>query len=383
MSPRSVREYVAALRSRYRAAGRPTKSRLLDEAERITGYHRKTLIRLLGPPREPRRGPRGRPRRYGPELRGPLQTLWEASDRACGKRLVPFMPTLLEALERHGEISVSPAIHSALLALSPATADRLLQPHRRATPRHPYTRRRPPSALQTLVPVRTFGEWDHLQPGDIQADLVAHCGESSHGFFLTTLVAVDVSSSWTELEAVWGLSHRRVKTAIHRIRARLPFPLHAFHADNGGEFLNHPLYDYCRQEGIRFTRGRPYKKNDQAWVEQRNWTAVRRLVGYDRFATQAAHRALGQLYPQLARYLNFFHPVRKLVAKTRRGPRVSKRYDQPQTPFQRLVAAEVLQPNTRERLLQHYRDLNPIALKRDIDRGLDTLWKLAQKSGLR
>lgn len=379
MSPRSVREYVTALRPRYRSAARSTRSQMLDEAERITGYHRKTLIGLLRPAREraPRR--RGRAPRYGPEVAAALKTLWEASDRACSKRLVPFLPTLLDALERHGRIAATPEVREALLEISPATADRLLAPHRKRHSQHPYAQRRAPSALQAMVPIRTFGDWNGLEPGEVQADLVLHCGDSTAGFFLATLVAVDVVSTWTELQPVWGTGDRRVKTGVHHVRTRMPFPMRAFHADNGGEFLNHALYRYCREEGIDFSRGRSNKKNDQAWVEQRNWTAVRRLVGYERYATQEAYELLTQLYPQLSRYLNFFHPVRKIIGKSRQGARVTKHYDEARTPYQRLLDAGVLDDTTLESLEDEFLALDPVALKQDVERILEQLWSTSER----
>jgi hypothetical protein len=196
--------------------------------------------------------------------------------------LVPFLPDFLPTLEQHREVSLEPDVRALLLQLRPATVDRLLAPHRRTLGRRPYTQSRALTALKAQVPVRTFGDWDAAVPGEVQADLVAHCGESSEGFFLTSLTVVDVATSWTELEAIWGKGHERVHAGFHRARSRFPFPLLALHTDNGGEFLNGVLYPYCQETGLRFTRGRPYKKNDQAYVEQKNGATVRRLVGYER-----------------------------------------------------------------------------------------------------
>lgn len=189
------------------------------------------------------------------------------------------------------------------------------------------------------MPVRTFGEWADVTPGALQADLVFHCGQELAGQHLTTLLAIDVATGWTECQAVWGKGQQRVGSAVHHVRTRLPFPLRELHTDNGGEFLNHVLYPWCQQEGIRFTRGRPYKKNDQAYVEQRNWLVVRRLVGYDRYSSQAAYRQLTQLYGLVRLYLNFFQPLRKLLAKERVDGRVQKVYNRAQTPYQRVVAS--------------------------------------------
>jgi len=243
-------EYAAALRARYRAARKSERGQLLDEFCRTTGCHRKAAVRLLRRAPVQRTGRRGRPRRYGPEL-------------------APVLPALLDALGRHGELPLPPAVHARVRTLSAATLDRLLGPVRRRLGRQP---RRPPgpgAALRAQVPLRTFGEWDQVAPGALQGDLVLHCGEHTAGFSLASLVTVDVATSWTELEAVWGLGQQRVGTGVHHIRQRLPFPLREWHTDNGSEFLNRVLLPWWRREGIRVTRGRGYRKNDQAWVEQK------------------------------------------------------------------------------------------------------------------
>jgi hypothetical protein len=378
VSEQAVAEYAAAVRARYRAAGRAEKGRILDEVCGVTGYHRKAAIRLLG--RAPRRAVarRGRPPRGGEAVVAALRVAWEAADRPCGKRLAPFLRELVGCLERHGELAVDPVARAVLVRLSAATVDRLLAPLKREGRRRPVTQSAAADALKALVPVRTFGEWADAAPGALQADLVVHCGESTAGFYLATLVAVDVATGWTELEEVWGMSHKRVGAAVHLVRQRLPVPLRELHTDNGGEFLNQLLVPWCRAEGIRCTRGRPYRKNDQAWVEQRNWTAVRQLVGYDRYSSAAALAQLGRLYPLVRDYLNFFQPVRKLTDKTRDGARVTKRYDPARTPYRRLLAAAPLDDAQRAALQDRHRRLNPAQLGRDIDAALALLWTLAE-----
>jgi hypothetical protein len=213
--------------------------------------------------------------------------------------------------------------------------------------------------------------------------LVLPCGESTDGFSLATLVAVDVATTWTELQTIWGLHHRRVSSGIHLLRQRLPVPLRAWHSDNGSEFLNACLVTWCRREGIRFTRGRPYRKNDQAWVEQRNGLLVRRLVGYDRYSSRAAFAVLQRLYGLLRLQHNFFRPVRKLLSKRRLGSTVVKRYDAPRTPAQRMLLSGVLTEAQRQALDQQCLALDPIALARDIQQTLDLLWKLADTRPIR
>ena len=381
MGPDSVREYTAALRPRYRLASRRDKSRLLDEFCRITHRHRKVAIGLLRHPPKRARRRAGRPPQYVRSLRPVLEQLWEASDYLCSKRLAPFLPDLIEALERHDELTLSAEQRTALLHISPATIDRLLHAVRRLHRRHGVATTSPSlAALRAQVPLRTFTEWADVSPGHLPADLLAHCGDSARGFFLTSLLAIDVATGWTELQAVWGKSHKRVGAAVHLARCALPMPLRSLHTDNGGEFLNHILVPWCREEGIRFTRGRPYRKNDQAYVEQRNGAVLRRYIGYQRYCTHAALLALKAVHEVLRLYVNFFQPVRKLVSKERHGARVLKRYDRAQTPYRRLLASGVLTPARRDALVAEYHRLNPLQLRAELAARLDALWKLADRS---
>ena len=326
---------------------------------------------------------RGRRPTYGRALVPILERLWDISDRLCGKLLVPLLPILVPALEQHGALTLVPAQRAQLLALSAATLDRLLQPCRRRRGRQPQRAAAALSALKAQVPIRTWGEWARVAPGAVQGDLVLHCGESTDGFYLTTLVAVDVATGWTELEAIWGLGQRRVGSGVHHLRQRLPFPLQAWHSDNGSEFINHLLVAWCRREGVDFTRGRGYRKNDQAYVEQRNWLAVRRLVGYDRYSSRGALALLRQLYVLLRLQLNFFRPLRKLVGKRRVGSTVRKRYDLPQTPYQRVLAANVLSGPQRQALERQFRAINPATLAQQIHHTLEALWRVADSQRAR
>ena len=374
----TVHEYAAALRHRYGAARKGVKKRILDEFCQTAGMHRKAAIRLLGGPTRPRLVGRGRPRRYGPEVTQALVNLWEVGDRMCGKLLAAVVPDLLAALERHGELQVSPEVRTLLLQVSPSTIDRLLRKQRTGGLRQPKRPRPATTSLKAQVPIRTWSEWKGVPPGSLQADLVLHCGDSTEGFFLTTLTAVDVASGWTELQPVWGLGKQRVGTATHLARQRLPFPLRALHTDNGSEFINHVLVPWCSREKIALTRGRGYRKNDQAYVEQRNWLGVRRQVGYQRYSSRAAFEALQQLYPLLRLQLNFFRPVRKLVGKEHLGAKVVKRYDDPRTPYQRLLASGTLSEVSRAQLERQYLATNPAELQRRIDRLLRQLWRLGE-----
>ncbi len=373
------REYAEVLRPRYRLADKQERGRILDEYCRTTRCHRKAAIRRLRAAARKAGRPSGRPCRYASRELGPLlERAWLASDQLSGKLLVPILPALLTALETHHGVLIAPAVRAALTAASAATLDRLLRPLRRRRARQP--RRTTTTALSRVraqVPLRTWSEWAGVTPGAVQGDLVLHCGESTAGRYCATLVVVDVATTWTELQAIWDLHQQRVTGGIHAVHQRLPFPLREWHSDNGSEFINHCLLGWCRRHGIRFTRGRPYRKNDQAWVEQRNGLIVRRLVGYDRYSSRAAVAVLQRLYGLLRLQHNFFRPVRKLLSKRRVGSKVLKRYDAPQTPYQRVLAAGVLTPAQQQTLAQQFHALDPIALARDIQQTLDALWKLA------
>ena len=379
MTRKTVVDYANAIRERYGRASKEEKGRILDEFCQTSGYNRKAAIRLLG--REPvseRRHGGGRTR-YGPEVREVVRLLWESADRICGKRLQPFLPELLDMLERAGELAVAPAVRAQVLEVSAATIDRLVAPTR-LQGRRPQTQSRAAVALKALVPVRTFGEWNGVAPGAFQADLVAHCGESTEGFYLNTLMAVDVATGWTESEAVWGKGQQRVGTGVHRIRERAPMALQELHTDNGGEFVNYVLYPWCQREGIHLTRGRPYRKNDQAYAEQKNGAVVRRLVGYDRYSSKAAYAELQRLYRLVRPYVNFCQPLRKLVGKERIGSKIRKRFDQAKTPYQRLLATDALSKEQRLRLDHEYRAVNPVRLRDNIQASLKRLWDLAEGS---
>jgi hypothetical protein len=372
------REYAAVMRPRYQRAARPERGRLLDEYCRTTGCHRKAAIRRLRRAPGARGRAPGRPCRYAcRELAPILERAWLASDQLSGKLLRPILPALLTALTTHHGLRLPPAVRAALTAASAATLDRLLRPLRRRRPRQPRRLAPALASLRAQVPLRTWSEWTGVRPGVLQGDLVLHCGESTAGRYCATLVAVDVATSWTELQALYDLHHQRVTGGIQHLAQRLPVPLREWHSDNGREFINACLLGGCQRRSIPFTRGRPYRKNDQAWVEQRNGLLVRRLVGYDRYSSRAAWAVLQRLYGLLRLQHNFFRPVRKLLSKRRVGSRVMKRYDAAQTPYQRVLAAGGLSAAQRQALAEQFQALDPIALARDIQHTLDVLWTLA------
>ena len=382
MTKESVREYIAAVRERYLKANKTDKGKILEELVQVTHYHRKTAIRLLHRDTSGRPSKRrGRQQLYGNEVVDALRRVWEASDRLCSKRLKPFLVELVRVLRQHGELVMSASVEAELYQMSPATMDRVLQPWKRQGGRRPLSTTRPGSLLKRSIPIRTFADWTEQRSGFLEVDLVAHCGESTDGFYLNTLCAVDVASGWVECLAVWGKGQERVGSAIHRMRQRLPFALLGLDSDNGGEFINQHLYNYCASENITFTRSRSYKKNDACHVEQKNWSIVRRVVGYDRYSSHAAMECLELVYSNLRQYVNFFQPTMKLISKTRHGARVHKVYDTAKTPYQRLLESGTLTPDQDARLAATYRGLNPALLLRQLNDNLEKLWKLAERPG--
>ena len=379
MTRKSVREYLAAQQARYTLGSREERTRLLDEIAAVTGYHRKAIIRHLGGDRRRAGSGRrvGRPRRYGAAVAAVATVVWEAAGQIGAKRLHPFVGELVSRLRAFGEIQ-APAETTALLEqASLATLERLLAPARAQQGRRGASATRPGTWLKHQIPIRTFAEWDDAEPGFLEVDLVAHCGASAGGFYLYTLCAVDVATSWVELQALWGKSLTRVQGAIHEIRRRLPMPLRGLDTDNGSEFINRPLLYYCYRTGLTFTRSRAYHKNDSAHVEQKNGAIVRALIGHDRFASKRAYVQFAQVYRLLRLHINFFQPVQRLQAKRRQGAVVHRVFDRAQTPFQRLCARGILAPARQRELEELYMSLNPLRLRREIDAALTALWRLA------
>jgi hypothetical protein len=383
MSPTSKRELLRAIRPRYTLGNRTAKQQILDELVAATGYHRKYAIHLLNHPPKRTTGQR-RPRRskYTGRVRTALESVWRVANCICGKRLVAVLPQYVAALERHGELDLDAETRCLLLSLSAATADRLLARARSETKPHGLSTTKPGSLLKATIPVRTFAEWDDAQPGFMEVDLVAHCGVTTAGEYLNSLDMIDVKTRWVELAAVRNRSQATVTAAIRNCQMRLPYPLLGLDSDNGAEFINNDLKRHCEQEHITFTRCRPYQKNDQAYVEQKNWTAVRQVVGYERYEGEPACVALQALYQPLRLYLNFFQPVMVLVEKQRFGARVKKRYDRPKTPYQRVLEAPEIAAATKDRLRQLYDTLNPAELLRQIHRRQAALWQLACPPGV-
>ena len=350
-----------AIRDRYAAAATKDKSRTLEEFIAATGYHEKSAIRVLNASPEPkRRQTRRRLSLYHEAARGALIVLWEASDRVCGKRLKALLPILLPALERNGHLKLEVEIRCKVLSMSAATIDRLLQ-----MPRHATLTTKAPRVMpepRRRIKMRTFADWKEPPPGNMEMDLVAHCGEVNRGSYVHSLVLTDIATGWTEAAPIVVREGSLVVETLERIRLGLPFALTGLDVDNGSEFVNNRLIDYCLSHGIELTRSRPYRKNDQAWIEQKNGAVVRKLLGYQRFEGLGAARAITRLYGASRLFVNFFQPSFKLAAKQRDGAKVTKRYYPPQTPCERLLQAESTPIATKNMLHEIAADLDPLRL---------------------
>jgi len=362
-------------------ASKAEKQKILDEFTAATGYHRKHAIRILKNKVQVQNHIKGKTKTYqtiyAGEVVKALEQIWEIYGHICSKRLQPFLPEAIKVLERCNEIELSKATKELLLKISSASIDRCLRPVRIQSP-HGLTTTKPGSLLKNLIPVRTFTEWDEERPGFMEIDLVAHCGNTTEGQYLNTLTCTDLSTGWTDVTALSHRSQQAVSEAIQRMRQRLPFPLLGIDSDNGSEFINDLLYRYCLNEHITFTRSRPYKKNDQAHVEQKNWSVVRREVGYDRWETEQERALLESIYDDLRLYINFFQPSFKLIAKERIGNKTIKRYDPAKTPYQRVLERKDISLEAKARLMNLYLQLNPAELRRRIDQKTAKLWKLSR-----
>jgi hypothetical protein len=378
MTRNGKRELLEAIRTRYRQGSKAEKTHILDEFVHNTGYHRKYAIRLLNQRvKRKHRKKVGRRKEYQGEVVIALIKIWAICDQICSKRLHPFLPEMVEVLERQGELVLSPETKQSLLKMSRATIDRCLRPERHR-PRRGLSTTKPGTLLKQAIPIRTFTEWDDARPGFVEIDLVAHCGDSTHGEYINTLTAVDVTTGWTECLPLANRSQRQVSAAILLLRQRLPFPLLGIDSDNDSAFINDNLYRYCEKEEITFTRSRPYKKNDQAHVEQKNWSVVRRLIGYDRYESPQALALFETIYEDVRLYINFFQPVLKLIDKHRVGSKLIKHYDTARTPYRRVLESPEVVDKDKKSLRQLYATLNPVTLRHRIDENVERLWQLTQ-----
>lgn len=368
MVGRSRREYLETIRPRYEAAGRMYKRRILDEFCANCGYHRKHAIRLLRRDQPGRKRRPGRPAQYGAAEQKVLEAIWLAANRPCALRLKAVLNVWLVCYEQEYE-RLPGRLKQRLGQISPRTIERLLKPVRRRHGTRGKCGTRPGSLLKNLIPIKTEHADVH-KPGVMEADTVAHCGNSLDGSFVWSLTLTDIFSGWTENRAVWNKGYTGIQQAIADIEQQLPFALTGFHSDNGGEFLNHHLIRYFqeRELPVDYSRGRPYHKDDTAHVEQKNYTHVRQLLGYGRLDNPELITPINRLYEAWGLFNNFFCASLKLLHKTKHGSRYRKTYDTPQTPYQRLIASPHVNEAVKTRLTEIFANINPFSLKRLIDR---------------
>ena len=391
LTMKGKRELTAVKGSRYRKASKNEKHKILDDFLKDTGYNRKYAIHLLanwgkqklclvkgkpvrlivGIPRERKRRV-GKPL-YGPAVKKALRKIWELFDYMCGKRLGVLIRLNIAVLARQADLGVDKQVRQKLLHISPATIDRILAPQRKRLQLKGRSHTRAGGLLKNQIPIRVFFDWDERKPGFFELDTVAHDGGNSTGHYCFTLCVTDVYSGWVELRALPNQAHRWVKEAAEQVRGQLPFRMKGIDSDNGGEFINHQLLDWAKEKHIQFTRGRPYRKNDNCFVEQNNGDVVRRVLGYDRFISEAEYRALQNVYKHLCPLLNFCYPSMKIVSKMRVGSKVKKTYDPPKPPCQRLLESPDLEAAAKAKLRMRFHRIDIVKQKRLVDQAVARL----------
>lgn len=357
------------IKDRYRKATKIRKSDILTEFCDSTGYNRSYARRVLGSAKKP-----GRPPHYGPRKRLydydvflVLRKLWVIADGICGQRLAPYLPELIRVLEEKKELRISRRLRKKVMHISASTINRMLKATKKQYQLRGKSTTKPGTLLRSSVAVRTFDDWNDVTPGFFETDLVAFCGDSVQGEYINGLNLTDVATGWAVLDAVMGKGQYRVHQAIDQARTRLFFPLRGLDPDNGTEFINWLLKRYCETNHITFTRIRPNRKNDNCYVEQKNYTVLRRFLGYARFDTEEQFMLIKKLVPLVELYVNFFQPVMKLTEKQRVGTTVKKRYDTAKTPYQRVLDSGVLTEENKTKIQDVYNTLNPVELKRKIN----------------
>lgn len=372
--------YMTKVHRRYQGATRRQKKAILDEFCHTYGCHRKHAVRLLNGPApgpEPPTHGGGRKRHYGPYVIKILEAVWEASHYLWSARLKATLPVWMPWIKQR--FALTPAQETQLRTISPATIDRHLAAVKRRLRRKTYGTTKPGTLLKHMIPIQTEA-WDVRRPGYLEADTVAHCGSSAEGLFVSTLDTTDLDTTWSERRAILGKGAAAVVEAMTDIENALPFPFRGLDADSGGEFINHSLLRFCQARHARFTRSRPYKKDDNAHIEQKNYTHVRKLFGYARFDSEAARDAMNDLYKHELRFFqNVFQPSVKLLKKVRKGSRITRVYDPPKTPWQRVLVSPYADPQKVKELQRQIVELDPFKLSEIIDKKLTAIEHLVAK----
>jgi len=385
MSPRSKREYREAIHLRYKNATRHEKTAILDEFCATCGYHRKHAIRVLKKFKrftKQKAKRKGKPTSYQHEAIGkPLKEIWLAANLPCSKRLKITLPLWLPGyVQLFGQLPAD--VTNALLKISPATIDRILKPIRIHYTKRGRSTTKPGTLLRKHIPIKT-NQWDESRPGFLEADTVAHCGESVSGMYVNTIDFVNIATGWTEQRAVWGKGETGVLEQIKNIEKTLPFPILGFDCDNGVEFLNYHLLRHFteRKQPVQFTRSRAYHKDDNAHIEQKNWTHIRQWLGYDRLDNPKVVSLLNNLYTKEWRlFHNFFCPSVKLIAKERIGSKTIKHHDSPKTPYQRIMDSPHIQESVKRSLSNQLENLNPFMLRKTMDKKLKIIFSIFNSS---
>ena len=380
------------LRDRYQRAFKKEKTIMLNEFIRLTGYNRSYACQILKKKERvlgylniagkrikyvaDKKMKREKKRFYDKEVFIALKRTWIICDYICSKRLAPFLSEIIPVLEKWREIKLKPKVREKLWKISAATIDRLLSDTRKRYRIKGRSTTRPGTLLKKSIPIRTFADWDEARPGFFEVDLVSHDGGATKGDFNQSLNFTDIATGWEEMVAVKNKAQIWVFAGIKRIEGRLPFSILGIDSDNGAESINAHLIRYCKEHKITFTRSRPYRKNDSCFVEQKNWSVIRRAVGYARYDTDKELSILNELYSYLRLYVNFFQPVRKLIKKERIGSKVIKRYDEAKTPYRRVLASPGIKEEIKVKLKNQYAMLNPAELKRKITKLQNRLLRL-------
>jgi len=393
LTMKEKKKFTAVMAPEYQRVRKKEKGRILEQFVKATGYNRCYAAHVLKTHGKRiwvdtgtvivadvrKRTSRKKEKLYDGSVIAALKEVWEIMDFICGKRLAPVLKEIIPRLIRFGELKVSDEVRAKLIEISPSTIDRVLASERKKYKIKGRANTKPGTLLKNQIPVRTFSDWDDKRPGFVEIDLVGHEGGNSSGEFLYTLDVTDVATGWTETQAVKNKARQWVFEALKDIRERLPFPLLGIDSDNGGEFINEHLYNYCQNEKITFTRTRSYRKNDNCFVEQKNYSVVRRAVGYARYDTPEQQAVINDLYMELRFYTNFFQPSMKRIGTIRNGSKVTKKYDKALTPYRRVLASADVSDSDKAKLMALYRNLNPADLKRRITKLQQKLLRLCSQ----
>lgn len=393
LSMAAKRELTKVKAKKYRKENKKGKTRILNEFVETTGYTRKYATHILanwgkekilkingkavrviiGEKRK--KVTRNKPRKYDKDVKKALKKVWYIYDCICGKRLAPVLKTMLCILYKFEEVDFPKEVREKLENISAATIDRLLKEEKRKIRIRGLSHTKAGSMLKHEIPVRTFSDWNEKKPGFVEADLVGHEGGNSRGDFCFTLNVTDVCTQWTEPIAIKNKAQKWAFEGLMRVKNHIPFAILGIDSDNGSEFINNHLIRYCKQNHITFTRSRPYRKNDNCYVEQKNNTIVRRYVGYFRHDTEEELEILNQIYGVVRLLVNFFYPSQKLISKTRIGSKIKKKYDTPKTPYMRLLESDHISNEIKMNLKDQFENLNPVVLQKKLIRLQEKLWR--------